>query len=123
MAKIKEKYRCIKCGRCLRTCSNYSLNEDRDYIAYAAINKNKEILSQSTSGGAFFALVEKLFSKENSVCYGVAYTKDLEKALDFKYQVEQELGIKITYVDHLSLSVSTHIGPGALAITSAKIIK
>ena len=59
----------------------------------------------------------------SDVEFAVAYTKDLEKALDFKYQIEQELGIKITHVDHLSLSVSTHIGPGALAITSAKIIK
>jgi DegV family protein with EDD domain len=53
----------------------------------------------------------------------IAYTFDLEKALDFKYQIEQELGIKITTVDPLSLSVSTHIGPGSLAVTSAKIIK
>jgi DegV family protein with EDD domain len=55
--------------------------------------------------------------------FSVAYTQDLEKALDFKFQLEQELGIKITHVDPLSLSVSTHIGPGALAVTSAKIIK
>ena len=49
--------------------------------------------------------------------------QDLEKALDFKYQVEQELGVKIAGVDPLSLSVSTHIGPGALAPASAKIVK
>ena len=53
----------------------------------------------------------------------VAYTQDLEKALDFKYQIEQELGVKIVCVDPLSLSVSTHIGPGALALASAKIVK
>lgn len=53
----------------------------------------------------------------------VAYTKDIEKALDFKYQIEQELGVKVVCVDPLSLSVSTHIGPGALALASAKIIK
>jgi DegV family protein with EDD domain len=59
----------------------------------------------------------------SDVEFSVVYTYDLEKALDFKYQLEQELGIKVTNVDHLSLSVSTHIGPGSLAITSAKIIK
>ena len=59
----------------------------------------------------------------SDVEFSVVYTYELEKALYFKYQLEQELGIKVTNVDHLSLSVSTHIGPGSLAVTSAKIIK
>lgn len=75
-AIIDEK--CIKCGKCLRTCSNYSKEQDRKYTAYAAINANKEILAQSTSGGVYTALVEKLFSKKDSVCYGVAYNDKLE---------------------------------------------
>lgn len=53
----------------------------------------------------------------------IAYTQDIEKALDFKYQVEQQLNVKVSLVDPLSLSVSTHIGPGALALASAKIIR
>lgn len=73
---IDEK--CIKCGKCLRTCSNYSKEQDRKYTAYAAINNDEEVLSQSTSGGAYTALTQKLFSKQNSVCYGVAYNKDFE---------------------------------------------
>ncbi len=73
---IDEK--CIKCGKCLRICSNYSTEQDRKYTAYAAINNNKDILSKSTSGGAYSALIEKLFSKENSVCYGVAYSDSFE---------------------------------------------
>ena len=73
---IEEK--CIKCGKCLRTCSNYSIKQDRSYTAYAAINNNQKILSQSTSGGVYTALIQKLFSKQNSVCYGAAYNKDFE---------------------------------------------
>ena len=70
--------KCIKCGRCLRICSNYSAENDRNYIAYAATNKDKKVLNQSTSGGVYTALIDKLFAKENSVCYGVAYNEKLE---------------------------------------------
>lgn len=70
--------KCIKCGKCLNTCSNYSRNEDRKYIAYAAINNDKKVLSESTSGGAFSAIVSKLFKNKDAVCYGVAYTKDFD---------------------------------------------
>lgn len=75
---VIEEEKCIKCGKCLRICSNYSLSEDKKYTAYAAIHNNKEVLSESTSGGAFTALIQKLFSKENTVCYGVAYNKNFE---------------------------------------------
>lgn len=70
--------KCIKCGKCLKTCSNYSNNEDRKYIPYAAINNDKQVLAESTSGGAFGAIVNTLFAKEQAVCYGAAYNKDFE---------------------------------------------
>ena len=35
-------------------------------------------------------------------------------------QAEEELGLKVTYVDPLSLSVSCHIGDGAIALTVVK---
>ena len=73
---LEEK--CIKCGKCLNTCSNYSKTEDRKYIAYAAINNDEQTLSESTSGGAFSALVNKLFENSNAVCYGVAYNQDFD---------------------------------------------
>ena len=69
------------------------------------------------------AILSRYNNDISNVQFYVCYTKDIEKALDFKFQIEQELGIKITSVEHLSLSVSTHIGPGSLAITSAKIIE
>lgn len=75
-AIIEEK--CIKCGKCLRVCSNHSKQEDRDFVAYAAINTDKEVLDSSTSGGAFSSIVKKLFENPNSVCYGVAYNENFE---------------------------------------------
>lgn len=51
----------------------------------------------------------------------VVHSKSEEAALEFKRELE-ELFPKTgeIYVDHLSLSVSCHIGPGALAITCTK---
>ncbi len=69
---------CIKCGKCLNTCSNHSKKEDNSYEAYAVINKDKHTLSESTSGGAFSAIAKRLFKNKDAVCYGVAYNKDFD---------------------------------------------
>lgn len=47
----------------------------------------------------------------------VAHTKNEEGALAFKTEIEKEFpGLEIRYVEPLSLSISCHIGPGALGI-------
>lgn len=52
----------------------------------------------------------------------IAYTKNIEAALEFKEEVEKEFpGVPI-HMDPLSLSVSCHIGPGALALACTKDI-
>ena len=43
-----------------------------------------------------------------------------EEVEDLAAQAEQELGIKVGYIDPLSLSVSCHIGDGAIALTVVK---
>ncbi len=54
----------------------------------------------------------------------VAYARDIEPALEFKAELEKEFpGFTINIVDPLSLSVSCHIGPGALAVACTKILK
>lgn len=56
------------------------------------------------------------------VWIGMAYTFDKEAGLEFKEEVEREFpGYKI-FMDPLSLSVSCHIGPGAIAVTSTGIL-
>lgn len=50
----------------------------------------------------------------------IAHTMNLEAANQLKEELMQELGVKDIYVDHLSLSVSCHIGPGSLAIAITK---
>ena len=57
------------------------------------------------------------FLKKGLLNISVAYTYDKNLALEFKQEIEQEVnGIKIKWIDPLSLSVSCHIGPNALAI-------
>ena len=54
----------------------------------------------------------------------IAHTNNEEEALKFKTEIEKSFPkLKIKYVDPLSLSVSCHIGPGALAIATAKVTK
>ena len=61
--------------------------------------------------------------KDNKLGVYMAYTNCKEKCLEFKKEAEKELaefGLKIEYVDPLSLSVASHIGDGAIAIACAK---
>ena len=50
----------------------------------------------------------------------VAYTKDDTEAQIFKQELEEEFPGHVAWVDPLSLSVSCHIGPGALAVAISK---
>ena len=52
----------------------------------------------------------------------MAYTHDLEAAENFKKEVQEAFpGMEIR-MDPLSLSISCHIGPGAIAITATKML-
>ena len=50
----------------------------------------------------------------------IAYTENRQAAEEFKQEVIARFGDREIWVDPLSLSVSCHIGPGALAITCTK---
>ena len=57
---------------------------------------------------------------DNVEIYAAFTGVDPEEAEDLAAQAEQELGIKVGYIDPLSLSVSCHIGDGAIALTVVK---
>lgn len=58
-------------------------------------------------------------TKEN-IWLDIAYTKNVEAALQFKAELEKEFpGFEI-HMDPLSLSVACHIGPGSLAVACCK---
>ena len=51
----------------------------------------------------------------------LVYSYDIEAANLWKKEVEEKFNLKNIRLEPLSLSVATHIGPGALAITVTKI--
>lgn len=53
----------------------------------------------------------------------IAYTKDLDAANAFKAEIEKAFPGFDIHMDPLSLSVSCHIGPGALAVACCKKLK
>lgn len=90
---VIDESKCANCGKCLKVCSNHEKEKDRDITPFAMINNSKKILMKSTSGGAFYSILEKIFKKDHAVCYGAAYTEDmvvkhkraisLKEAMDF----------------------------------------
>ena len=69
-------------------------------------------------------IYNKLNGKSDDYYIDIAHTNNLENALKFKQEIIERFGDRQTIVDPLSLSVSCHIGPGALAIAvTKKLIK
>lgn len=58
--------------------------------------------------------------REKSVRLMIAYTYDTDAALAFKAEVQEQFPGYDIQMDPLSLSVSCHIGPGALALACTK---
>lgn len=59
-------------------------------------------------------------SKENQIYLEIAHTQNEEAANQLKEELQAMFPDYPIYVDHLSLSVSCHIGPGSLAIACCK---
>lgn len=66
--------------------------------------------------------IQERFGGIDQVRLYVAHTHNQAAAEEFAEIVEQELGLGVTFCDPLSLSVSCHIGPGALALACSKKI-
>lgn len=59
----------------------------------------------------------KELTEKGKMTLAIAHTENFEEAERFKSEVKEEFpNIEFTYIDPLSLSVSCHIGPGALAV-------
>lgn len=77
---------CVDCGLCVRTCpvkKDFYNAFDKQKI-YAAINKDKDYLLTSASGGVFSALAVKTLENDG-VVYGSAMVKDEEDILAVKH--------------------------------------
>lgn len=64
--------------------------------------------------------LEERFGGMEQVHLQIAHTNNQKGAEEFKQELKEIFPRQDIYVDHLSLSVSCHIGPGALAIACTK---
>lgn len=73
---IVDKDVCTDCGLCEKVCPVINQSEPRKPLkVYAAKNKNEEIRCQSSSGGIFTLLAEKIIS-DGGVVFGARFDKD-----------------------------------------------
>lgn len=73
-----DKNNCIECNACERVCPILNLKTEQEFNqeAYIVQNKDKDVLRESTSGGAFTAIA-KYILKRNGVVFGVELGKNL----------------------------------------------
>lgn len=72
-----DRNKCVECGVCKRACpaiERHTYKSDNPK-AYIAQNKNNEIRKQSTSGGAFTAIAQKVIGN-GGVVFGAAIDND-----------------------------------------------
>ena len=93
--------------------------EKLDAFAKArTVNQAKSIMIN-----AIKADIEKRFggvSKDNMIYLQIAHTENEEAANTLKEELQEVFPDYPIYIDHLSLSVSCHIGPGSLAVACCK---
>lgn len=69
---------CINCGLCEKVCPiDKELKALIVQKAYAAVHKDSSVLEKSTSGGAFTALADSIFSQDG-VVYGAAMLNGMQ---------------------------------------------
>ena len=79
---------CIDCGLCEKVCPVINQNESRKpFKAYAARNNNEEIRMQSSSGGVFTLLAEKILH-EGGVVFGARFDENWEVKHDYTETIE-----------------------------------
>lgn len=112
---IVNKEKCINCGNCVNVCPiNISSRVSSHRRAYAVVNRNKEVLYNSTSGGMFSALAHYTL-KNNGVVYGcsmepgfivrhirVDNEQDLDKLRGSKYVQSDTSDTFIKVIDDLN---------------------
>ena len=73
--------KCIHCEKCVTVCTVYSplsVKDQREY--FYGWNKDEQIRAQSSSGGIFSALAEKILN-ENGVVFGAKYSDDFKSVI------------------------------------------
>lgn len=79
---------CIDCGLCEKVCPFLKPYDKREPVqTLAAINKNEEIRMQSSSGGIFTLLAERIII-EGGVVFGARFDEEWQVTLDYTETIE-----------------------------------
>lgn len=79
---------CIDCGLCEKVCPVLNPAETRKPLqVLAAINKDKKIRMESSSGGIFTLLAEKVIN-EGGVVFGARFDEEWQVTLDYTETIE-----------------------------------
>lgn len=79
---------CIECGLCEKICPVINQNHLKDPLeVYAAINPNENIRKESSSGGIFTLLAEKIIF-ESGVVFGACFDENWEVKHDYTETIE-----------------------------------
>ena len=85
--KVDESL-CVDCGACERTCPVLTPFESRrPQKQFAAINPDETIRKQSSSGGIFTMLAEKVID-EGGVVFGVRFDENWQAVFDYTETIE-----------------------------------
>lgn len=77
-----DQNECIDCGKCVRSCpvNGDAVKENRNRLkAYAAYCKDERVRLQSSSGGIFTIIAERIL-KQGGAVFGAAYTQNFTVA-------------------------------------------
>lgn len=118
-----DETKCIECNRCQITCPvNSPPAVSKKTEIYAAYNNNIEVRINSSSGGIFFLLAEKIL-EENGVVYGAVYgplKKVIHISVTEKDELRKIMGAKYVQSDLGSTFIQTkeHLREGKKVLFS-----
>lgn len=76
-----DQTKCVDCGLCSKVCPVMQPVPERQPVAaYSAIHTQRRMIRDSSSGGAFTALAEKILA-EGGVVYGACYSEDFRRVV------------------------------------------
>ena len=95
---------------------------DKFKMRNTSVDKAKDLMIQAAKS-CVEGYLKDIDGRVDNVHLAVAYTgTDTTEAMDFVNMIKAEFGVNEVVCEPLSLSVSCHIGPGALAIAVSKAI-
>lgn len=76
-----EQTKCVDCGLCSKVCpAMHPVEARKPVAAYSGIHRERRMIRDSSSGGAFTALAEQILAS-GGVVYGACYSDDFRRVV------------------------------------------